>query len=248
MDSEGSKVKKKIVEIDESAVKNFFISRAVKYDPAHPEVSMLYQDSNPALAEERDQEEKNIILPLINLQAVDKVLDVGCGIGRWAEIFAPLVARYVGTDVMLELIEIAEQRNKEFPNVAFKVIAAQDFSLKKLGAESPFSVIIVAGVLHYMNDESVAAVLRNIGECADHRARIIIRGPIALEERLTLNNVWSEELQHEYSAIYRTRGEFLDLFAKFLFDFEITADQPLFPSRLNNRKETMQHLFLLEKK
>lgn len=233
--------------IDESSIKQFFIDRANKYDDQRPAISMLYQDKNPSLAEKRDFEEKKLLLPLIAPSLEDKVLDIGCGIGRWADVLSPNVSYYHGIDMMKELIDIAQKRCFDFKNRSFQTLPAQDVSPSTLNTSFSFNIIMIAGVLHYINDEDVEKILSNINKCAALKTKIVIRGPFALEKRLTLNKIWSDELEHEYSAIYRTIDEMHELFKKHLSDFSVIKDSPLFPSELNNRKETEQHFFILQK-
>ena len=38
------------------------------------------------------------------------MLDIGCGIGRWAEQAAPLCREYVGTDFSSEMVKTAARR------------------------------------------------------------------------------------------------------------------------------------------
>ena len=41
--------------------------------------------------------------------------------------------------------------------------------------------------------------------------RIYLREPVAVEQRLTLDRFFSKELEHEYSAVYRTVAELKDM-------------------------------------
>ena len=42
------------------------------------------------------------ILPLLDVSTSTKVLDIGCGIGRWAEAFVGKIDFYHGTDLIPE--------------------------------------------------------------------------------------------------------------------------------------------------
>ncbi|MBM3350120.1 MAG: class I SAM-dependent methyltransferase [Betaproteobacteria bacterium] len=237
------------VAIDESAVLNFFENRVNKYDDSQPLVSVIYQDNNPALAVARDQFEKNKLLPLLELKPDDSVLDVGCGIGRWADALNGEVARYHGTDLIQGLTDIASRRLAHNPQFTFQALRAQDTRPELLAATPPFSLIIVTGLFIYLNDDDCLTLLTNIPSCCTQGARILMREPVGVERRLTLMNAWSEELKHNYSAIYRTVGEYMSMFTETLFseDFQLEHSEPLFPAELSNRKETMQHFFILRK-
>ncbi|MCG3148406.1 MAG: hypothetical protein PCFJNLEI_01849 [Verrucomicrobiae bacterium] len=237
------------VEIDENAVTKFFEERVTRYDEKHPVVAILYQDSNPALAESRDQHEKSVALPLLEIQPTDRVLDIGCGIGRWANALAGKVARYHGTDLIKGLTDIATQRFAGTPHVTFQALKAQDNHPDRLTTPPPYDLVIIAGVFAYINDCDCLTVLKNVAECCAPKARIFLREPVGVERRLTLKNIWSDELKHEYSAIYRTAAEFLEMIAATLgrAGFTVAQHAPLLPPELSNRKETTQHYFLIKR-
>ena len=82
------------------------------------------------------------------------------------------------------------------------------------------------------------------------RGQCLTRLSIALDERLTLKNFYSDELQSDYNAIYRTRAEMMNLFEKTLLPagFSVTDEGFMFDaSELNNRKETTQYYYILER-
>ncbi len=236
--------------INKAQVKKFFANRAEKYNPAQPEVSMLYRDKDPKSAKKMAQAEKKAMLPLISAQKDDHVLDVGCGIGRWAEVLAPKVKTYHGTDMVEDLIKIAKKRCASLSNTSFQTIAAEDISETKLShiKTKSFNKIIIAGVLHYINDTLVKKVLKNVGSLCAANGRIVIRGPVATDVRLTLDGIWSEELEYTYSSIYRTREEFIRFFQECLPDFVLVEDRPLFAEELNNYANKQQYVFVLEPK
>ncbi len=233
--------------MDATDVKAFFEDRARRFDDSHPLVSVLYQDSNPGLAEARDRHEKETLVPLLGLKPTDRVLDIGCGIGRWAERIAPEVAQYHGTDLVSSLVDLARTRFRKYANVSFQTLGAQDHTPEALSCPPPFDLAIVAGVLVYVNDADCFSVLRGLASCCGPSGRVLIREPVGVLDRLTLKGVWSEELRHSYSAIYRTIEEYIALFEKTLLldGFVLLKQARLLPPGLSNRTETTQHYFLL---
>ena len=237
------------ISINTTQIKQFFSHRAIVYDDKHPVVSMLYQDQNPELAELRDRIEKEKLTPLLEIKEFDRVLDVGCGVGRWAEVFIGRVKDYHGTDLIDGLIRIAITRYSHVPNYSFQIIPAQDLSPENLTSPPPFDIIIIAGVLNYINDDDCLAILKNVEICSSKNSRILIRCPIGVIGRLTLDSTWSDELKYNYSSIYRTNEEYLDLFHGTLIreNFKIIQSAPLFPNELNNRKDTQQYYYLFRR-
>lgn len=243
------RIYKEKIEISPAEINNFFNDRVLRHDSTHSLSAVSYQDDNPELALKRDKHEKETILPKLGLTLADSVLDIGCGIGRWAEALVSSVATYHGTDLIAGMIDIAKKKlsgNKDF---TFQVLAAQDNEPQKLDVNPPFSLIIITGLFIYLNDDDCLRVLKNSLLCAGNKCRIYIREPMAIDERLTLSNVWSEELKHNYSSIYRTKQEFLQMISEILdgAGFQITHFAPLFTGELANRAETSQHFIILER-
>jgi len=71
-------------EIDYCETLEFFDSRARSCSPDAPQSTTMYQDKS--LSERRDRHEQDTVVPLLGLQGQERILDVGCGYGRWASI------------------------------------------------------------------------------------------------------------------------------------------------------------------
>ena len=78
------RIKNEKIRIDDAQVKAFFDSRVKKRLPYMINYTN-YQDQHPELAVQRDVYEKSIIMPLLSLTDNSRVLDIGCGVGRWAK-------------------------------------------------------------------------------------------------------------------------------------------------------------------
>ncbi|MDR7119207.1 class I SAM-dependent methyltransferase [Rheinheimera soli] len=235
------------VDLDTQSVSIFFENRAKKFNKDYPYVAVNYQDSNPSLTVARDQEEKQRILPLLTLSQYSSVLDIGCGIGRWADSLHSLIGSYTGTDFSAGLIQIAKDRFSEHENIKFINLAAQDTKKENLEGETDFNLVIISGLLIYLNDLDCLTLFENIANCVTKECQIYIREPVAIESRLTLNKIFSEELSAEYSAVYRTFDEVQALLAPALFNsgFKVQHRGKLFSTALSNRKETEQHFMIL---
>jgi SAM-dependent methyltransferase len=82
----------------------FFEERARRVEHLGPLRAVIYQDKHPDLAERRDEAEKEKLLPILKLAPSLRLLDVGCGTGRWADTVVPLVAAYHGIDISPGLV------------------------------------------------------------------------------------------------------------------------------------------------
>ncbi len=230
------------VDIDNIETKKFFNDRAKK-NIKYLYNRCLYQDNNPELALLRDEEEKTKILPLLDIHQNDKVLDIGCGVGRWGEEVLKAGACYCGVDYSEDILKIAE--NYLSGRGDFKLICSSFQDASKNIDLARFNKVIISGCLMYINDTELQYSIEKLQKLLPKPARLYLRETIAIIERLTLSNFYSEELQTNYNAIYRTTEEYVRLLQPY---FRIQQQGPLYESSLNNRNETLCYYFIAEKK
>lgn len=238
-------------DIDENSVKQFWNNRASRYDEANPYVTVKLGDRQPERAKQWDEYEKSTILPLLKITSNDYVLDIGCGIGRLAEAIIPICKYYLGTDCAEDLIELAKKRfdnpgcDYDFVPMAIQDIAKGSSAFPK--SDVAFSVLIIAGTLPYLNDDTVLKSLHNITSVMAKSCRIYIGTAIGTTQRLTLDNFSSEELSADYSIIYRTEDEHLKLY-KPLFDVGFhVATRGGISANTANTAETQRIFHILER-
>ena len=108
-----------------------------------PYTSVLLGDQNPEYADKWNTVEKELILPLMEADKTKSVLDLGCGIGRWAESLLPLCGSYTGVDFSEGMIEEAVKRCGHLMNdsSSFECDSVQDF-LHKSAADKKYDIII----------------------------------------------------------------------------------------------------------
>ena len=236
--------------IDKDSVLEFFEKRAKKVDTLGATRAVIYQDKNLDLAERRDAAEKALLFPLINLSPIDRVLDAGCGTGRWAEVLITNCAHYHGVDVSPGLIRVASGRFGSAKNATFSVCTLDELSLQAIGASQLFSRVISLGVFIYLNDEEVRQALHRIAMISAQQSRILFREPVGIDYRLTLKEHYSVDMDQHYSAIYRTEAELMAMFDATLrvAGFQMIDSGDVYgDSTLNNRAETKQRFFVFER-
>jgi 2-polyprenyl-3-methyl-5-hydroxy-6-metoxy-1,4-benzoquinol methylase len=233
--------------IDEDAVVDFFEVRAKKAAVLGPLKAVLYQDKDADLASRRDVAEKLTISPLLGLSSASRVLDAGCGTGRWTKLVRDTGAYYHGADVSQGLINIALQAYSSDKLAKFTVCPVEALSLEKLGEHEGFTHIFCFGIFIYLNDTSMRNALTQLAEMASKNALIVIREPISMESRLTLREHFSEDMEQFYHAIYRTEQNLIEEKAEILgsrgFVLQDAGDVYSSPE-LNNRRETRQRYFI----
>ena len=173
-----------------------------------------------------------------------KILEIGCGIGRWAEVFHDKCDSYLGIDYSEDLIEIAKE-NYNYDNCHFQVLSASQLDTADLLVSAPFDIVIITGVLIYFNDDTIKKMIKDLNSLCASNKTIYIRETLSfLETRLTLKDFFSENLEADYNAIYRTDDEFLD-FIKGI-DGNITIETGEIFDELKNFTETGYKYFLIK--
>lgn len=229
----------KTVDISAERTRDFYNARAKSIPKmANPYISVLLGDQNPEYALAWDAYEKEHILPKMQIDEHSRVLDIGCGMGRWAEALIPRGGYYCGTDISSEMIKCAEERNQfheknyDFLNYGFEEFCA----LSETELSCRFNRLWICGIMMYVNDNILSAGMRQLLDKMDEHAKVYFTETIALEKRLTLNRFHSEALKADYDVIYRTEKEYNQIYKSWLdADFHI-VEQGLLP-HLNKEKE-----------
>ena len=237
--------------LDYDATRSFFDGRAARAATQPALTAVLYQDANPEFARQRDERERDMVLDWLPGDRRFRVLDVGCGIGRWGVHLAPRATAYQGVDFSEGLVELARAGLADhYPadRFAVDVLSATELGADRITLSPPFDLAVQAGLLVYLNDEDVEPALRAIPPLLAAEATVYLREPVATGERLTLDRHWSDELEQEYSASYRPVPFYEDVIRRVFVEdgFRLTRSVSL-DAGLTNRRETSQHFFLLER-
>lgn len=227
----------------------FFENRARKFSYVNPYSVTMYQDNNPELVKNRNKVEVEKLIPYLKLNVDSVVLDVACGIGRWSDAIKEDIKQYIGIDFCEQFVFLAKERSKKENRIFYTSSSVKIEECLMSNGHSGINRTLIIGALMYLNDEDVLKTLSQIEKLCDKNSIVCIREPIGIDKRLTLKEQFSEELQDEYNAIYRTRDELFDLIDRCLVlkGFSVVKEDYLFDNALNNRKETAQYYFILER-
>ena len=221
-------------DIDTDAVREFYEKRARQFNQSgKSEKASRYATMSltEEIAEKKDIMEKGVILPLLGIQKTDSVLDIGCGVGRWAETMVPLCRRYVGADFSSEMIKCCQELFKaqelEGKDVRFVNTSVQELPKSEYVKGQAFDIVLIVGTAIYINDNDLERLFENLVSFLAKGGRLYLRETIGRGKRLTLDGIWSQALDSDYSAVYRTREEYLELLRPLLAVCDIVDEQIL---------------------
>ena len=128
-----------------------------------------------------------------------RVLDVGCGAGAWAEVFAQRYEAIIGIERSPRMVEAAKERVSRLPNVEiFEGDGRKDLP------ESSFDLIFLGGLCMYLKGADVVALLHSLKRRLNEGGSIILRES-TVQQGMSL-------AQGEYQAVYRSVSLYHQLF------------------------------------
>ena len=243
-------------DINGDNTRSFYNERAKRWkDMECPYTLVLLGDQDPSLAEKYNRFEKESILPKIRIDSDSTVLDIGCGMGRWAESLIPICGQYVGTDFSDAIIDVAKSRCAELPNAEnsdFKCMSFQktvSTDINDLTGGKKINRLLVCGVEMYINDNDLLSGMKSLMNLLDDKCVIYFTETVAIKTRLTLDSHPSEALKTTYDAIYRTPDEYLEIY-NILIDKGFRIVEKDFLPHINNDEkfsETDRWYVILER-
>lgn len=107
-------------------------------------VPTLFEDVRPGYPEELIQD----VLDLSGLNDGSRILEVGCGTGKATQSFAERGYELVCLDIGADLITVAKEKLKAFPNVSFVEHAFEEWE-----SDRKFDLIISATAFHWVDPQ-----------------------------------------------------------------------------------------------
>jgi 2-polyprenyl-3-methyl-5-hydroxy-6-metoxy-1,4-benzoquinol methylase len=142
--------------------------------------------------------------PWLDIRPGTRVLDVGCGVGRWSTLLARRLGIVTGADLSPTMIAEARRR-AELQNVSTRTrFIVQD--LARLDVDSTFDLILGVTVLqHILDPESLRSAIRRMTDHLAPGGRMVL-----------LEAAPATIAAHCDTTVFRARqrGVYLDLFAE----------------------------------
>ncbi|SHL35643.1 Methyltransferase domain-containing protein [Roseovarius litoreus] len=230
--------------IDAEKVKAFWENRAAKMGEVAFESIVNLEEDQEALAEKIRVEKENVFKTLGDVTG-KSILDLGAGIGQWAFRFVEHGAKHVtAVEYAANLVRIGREEAKR------RDVSCIDFiesPAEKFTSAQRFDIVFISGLFVYLNDDQVEELMPHLREMTAHSGVVVLRDGTGVPERHEINQKMSDHLGLEYSAIYRTREDYMQLFLD--IGLECRHEQNMFPEGhpLNKYPETRLRLYRFEK-
>jgi SAM-dependent methyltransferase len=127
------------------------------------------------------------------------VLDLGSGIGFWAEYFAQRFSRVVAVEASEPLYQALKERCSPYPNIT----TIQDDVLR-FQPEDRYDIVFLGGLLMYLNEEDVISLLKRLTSLLRPGGVILCRETTVLQGTITR--------QGDYQAVYRSLALYEKIF------------------------------------
>ncbi len=151
-------------------MKEYWDKRAVIGEDVYKKVCMY--NASFVFNEIMDKVQKKCLLDLLKKSRKPlnkmKVLEVGCGVGRWAKFMKSLGVDYVGVDISNKMIEAAK---KNVSGVNFKVIDGE--SLSDFSSDY-FDLVFTITVLHHIPYDRKNNLIKEIVRVTKKEGNILI--------------------------------------------------------------------------
>ena len=234
-----TRVYDKKIDINNEDTRSFWLNRAC--GEVSLKTVLLGVDKAPEAQDKRNKKEADILNNIISDFSELKILDIGCGIGRWADNLKDKLDFYTGIDYSKGFIEYAKNRFASNNKIEFYEMSACDIDKIELSKE--YNLIICTGVLMYINDEDISRIFQAFKRISPEY--VYIQESISLMDgRLTLDNFKSKALKANYSAIYRTKAEYEEYYKQ--NDFRVLKTDLLLDDETGGRKETNAQYWILK--
>lgn len=226
------------VSINMDAVRSFYNKRAELVDEKGWGAISL-GDEDPTIASRVYDYDRDTLFPKLDVGPTTRILELGCGMGRWAEIVLPHCGFYCGVDFSEEMLGAAKRICKKFVDCSnfYHMSVSEAIEKDPLFYGGAFHCVLLSGVCIYINDLELKPIFEHIPDLCQEHCTICVKETAAMNDRLTLSEFPSEALHSNYNAIYRTTAEYTTLFQPLLKAGFSIAEQYFLPAEVGRKRE-----------
>lgn len=176
-----------------------------------------------------------------------RILEFGCGNGRWGEMLKDIVESYSGIDFTPEFIEQARELFAGDGRFRFAVGSLTELPMDFIREGGEYTMGICAGCVMYLNDDAASNFYAQV-ENLPVAALFLKESVSTMEKRLTLVDFPSKELQTDYNVVYRMPSEYEAFYRDELPGFHIERKGWLYPPESGIWAETNSFYWYLVRK
>jgi cytidyltransferase-like protein len=186
------------------------------------------------LATERKERDFEYILKAINRVSNlhGNILELGCGVGRITREIAQIYNHVYALDYIQDFIDAAKIHTQQYNNITYSCTDASNFD-----QSISYDCCLIAGLFSYLLDDQIENLIRSLSGVSC----IILKESVGTFGRYELRDHYSEQMQCNYTALYRSVEELVGLFASFGYIMKYSEVVEI------HRKETHLRVLLFEK-
>ena len=219
-------------------MKDFWEEQSLKKVEFIHSLSNLSKDQ--AFSEEKSKKEFLKIENYFNelKKFFNSCIEIGAGTCQWTPLLKKFSKSVLATDTSISMLKKGKSYIESKYNSKDISFFWGDILKEQFPQKSPYDLFFISGLILYLDEKNFSNLLNFINNFASEDAIILMREPVAVNKKYILDNVFSEELQMNYSAIYRTENDIIENFKR--FRFTITSKKWFHPngSRFNRWTET----------
>ena len=233
----------KPIYLDNKKVVDFWENRAAKMEKKKLGIlqsTMLTSNEEEALKKWENEKKivLNYMLPYLNQNS--SLLELGCGIGRWSRILSNYVKEVDAVDLNSIFIKKAKQLSEQEDKNNIKFYCS---SMKDYKSEIKYDIIVSIALIHYLPEDQFLITMNLIKNNLNVNGYAIFRESFATNKRFEIHGYYSEILDNEYHAIYRTVEEYSQTLGT---DFELLVNEVTLPATID-KPETCQKFLVFKK-
>lgn len=189
------------------------------------DASAMNLEPDESLALRKFLIEKEHVFKVAEFNETDVVLDLGAGVGMWSLEIAPRVRKVIAVEYQEQFCARMQQKLDEANYGNLSIIHQ---AVERYVCSERVSKTLMSGITLYLDDDVLLGVLRRQYRCLSRSGLIIHRDSYGLNSTKKILGEYSEALKLNYSAYYRTRETYDELFRE--AGFEKIYDQDMFDS------------------
>ena len=194
-----------------------------------------------------EMKKMKVLLSQIN-RTYNSCIEIGAGSCQWTYILAKLSKNVLCTDTSKGMLDIGKEyinKKKTKNNIDFFY---GDICEERNPINSPYDLVFISGLILYLSQDQFSKLTKFIAINTKTNSNLILREPVGINKEYVLDDVYSEELETNYSAIYRTEKNIINAFKS--INFIVENNKWLHPnnSKFNKWEETRLKLISLRRK